>query len=89
MKSSLLLMSGLMILMQPAAFAGQESPPAVENGDTVDRVVQKLGKPQGIVSGGCQIIYYYEQGMVYFVTGRVERALLVSCLLYTSPSPRD
>lgn len=78
MKTLLLFVSGLLILMPSAAQSADEAIPAVNKGDTVESVVQTLGKPQGVVSGGRRTTYYYEQGTVDFVTGRVERAFLIS-----------
>ena len=72
------LMSGLMALMQSVCVQAAEVPPSIEAGDTVECVVQKLGKPQGVISGGRRTTYYYEQGTVDFVAGKVEKALLMS-----------
>jgi hypothetical protein len=72
------LLSGLVILMQALPAAAGEAPPTVSNGDTVESILQKLGKPKGVVSGGARTTYYYEQGTVDFVTGRVVNAMLVS-----------
>ncbi len=78
MKAFLFLLSGLVILMQALSVKAGEAPPTVSNGDTVESIVQKLGKPKGIVSGGSRTTYYYEQGTVDFLTGRVVNAMLVS-----------
>ncbi len=64
--------------MQGLPVDAGEAPPAVSNGDTVESIVQKLGKPKGVVSGGARTTYYYEQGTVDFVTGRVVNAMLIS-----------
>lgn len=78
MKTTVILLSGLMILVQVACLQAVEAPPPIEPGDTIESVVQKLGKPQGVVSGGRRTTYYYEQGTVDFVDGKVEKALLMS-----------
>lgn len=52
--------------------------PEIEKGDTVQQVVDKLGNPQGKIAGGSRTTYYYERGTVDFVTGRVERVMLVT-----------
>ncbi len=78
MKTVFIFLSGVVILMQVFPVRAAEAPPAVANGDTMESIVHKLGKPKGIVSGGSRTTYYYEQGTVNFVTGRVVNAMLVS-----------
>jgi hypothetical protein len=44
----------------------------------MQQVIQKLGAPKGQVSGGRRATYYYDRGTVDFLTGRVERAFLIT-----------
>lgn len=78
MKNMVLLVTGVTGLFLGMAALAEGESPDVRPGDTLESVVQKLGKPQGVISGGRRSTYYYQQGTVDFVTGRVERAMLVS-----------
>lgn len=71
-----LLMSGLLILTVVTPLPAAGEPPAVEKGDTIATVVEKLGKPTGIISGKTRVTYFYDQGTIDFITGRVARAFL-------------
>jgi len=55
-----------------------DTSPAVVKGDTFEQVVGKLGEPKGKVKGGARTTYYYDRGTVDFLTGRVERAFLMT-----------
>lgn len=57
---------------------GAEAQVGVSKGDTLEQVIQKLGAPKGRVTGGRRTTYYYDRGTVDFLTGRVERAFLVT-----------
>lgn len=57
---------------------GADLAPAVTKGDTVEQVIEKLGDPKGRVSGKRRTTFYYDRGTVDFLTGRVERAFLVT-----------
>lgn len=78
MKTLKLYLSGLLILALPVLLLADGEIPVVNKGDTVEQVVKTLGKPKGVVSGGRMANYYYEQGTVDFVDGRVEKAFLIS-----------
>ena len=62
------------VVAQPAP----EAETAVEPGATIAEVVEKLGRPNGIMKIGQLTTYQYERGMVDFVSGRVVRAFLLS-----------
>jgi hypothetical protein len=70
-------LSVLLIAALPVMLFADGEIPVVNKGDTVERVEQTMGKPQGVISGGRRTTYYYEQGTVDFVTGRVEKAFLI------------
>jgi hypothetical protein len=74
----MLCLSGLLILLPPVVLLADEGVPVVKKGDTVELVLKTLGKPKGVVSGGRLSTYYYEQGTVDFVDGRVNKAFLIS-----------
>lgn len=57
---------------------GEPPAPAVAKGETFEQVIQKLGAPKGQVAGGRRTTFYYDRGTVDFLTGRVERAYLIS-----------
>lgn len=73
-----ILVSGALVAGLAAAASAGDTDPGVETGDTEERVVERLGKPQGVITRGDRKLYYYEQGTVQIVTGRVVKALLVS-----------
>lgn len=50
----------------------------VKPGDGIQQVVEKLGVPQGKMKTGNKTTYYYDQGMVDFVDGRVVKSGIVS-----------
>jgi FixJ family two-component response regulator len=50
----------------------------VKLGDGIAQVVETLGVPQGKLKTGNKTTYYYEQGMVDFVDGRVVKSGLLS-----------
>lgn len=67
------------ILFLCVAMAASGTPePVVNIGDTYQQMVEKLGKPRGVVSGGRRMTCSYERGTVDLVGGRVEKVLLVS-----------
>ncbi|MEI6563717.1 MAG: hypothetical protein WCO42_05340 [bacterium] len=57
---------------------GSDTSPVVVKGDTCQQVVEKLGEPKGQVRGGRRTTYYYDRGTVDFLTGRVDRAFLIT-----------
>ena len=66
---------GLFIL--PLLAAGQEIP-AVNPGDPLKEVLERLGRPQGRISRGAVTTFYYDRGTVEFVDGKVSKAFLVT-----------
>lgn len=75
---TLLIISGLLILAPATDLRAGEAPTPVAKGDTIATVVEKLGKPTGFISGKQRVTYYYEQGTIDFLTGRVDRVWLIS-----------
>jgi hypothetical protein len=71
-----LLMSGLLCLSLAMPLLAAEDSLEVSKGDTIATVVEKLGRPAGVISGGPRITYSYDQGTVDFISGRVERVFL-------------
>lgn len=69
-------MSGLLCLTLVMPLLAAEDFPTVEKGDTIATVVEKLGKPAGVISARARVTYFYDQGTIDFITGRVERAFL-------------
>ena len=64
-------------LLELNAFGGDVAP-AVVKGETFEQVVLKLGEPKGKITGGRWTTYYYDRGTVDFLTGRVDRVLLIT-----------
>lgn len=71
------LIAAMASLACPLVLADGADIPTANPGDTMERVVAKLGKPQGVVKRGQVTTYYYERGMVDFVDGKVKAAFLV------------
>ncbi len=78
MKTYLSIYLLLVMSLSPCIVGAETGVPAVAKGDTMEQVVQKLGPPKGQVSGGRRATYYYDRGTVDFLTGRVERAFIIS-----------
>jgi vacuolar-type H+-ATPase subunit I/STV1 len=72
------LVSCLVILMYASPLPAADQSATVAIGDSIPTVVEKLGKPNGIITGKQRSTYYYEQGTIDFMTGRVHRVWLVS-----------
>lgn len=70
--------SALFIVLYGGGAVGTEAAPVVEKGDTFEQVVLKLGEPKGRITGGRWTTYYYDRGTVDFLTGRVDRAFLIT-----------
>ncbi len=75
MKSRLI---SILFLCLVVAASGASDSPDVAIGDTYQQMVDKLGKPRGVVSGGRRMTCSYERGTVDLVTGRVEKVFFVT-----------
>ncbi|HVO80409.1 MAG TPA: hypothetical protein VMT28_06750 [Terriglobales bacterium] len=58
----------------PPADAAPAEPPTIEIGQTIDQVVNALGKPDKIVNLGAKKIYIYKDVKITFVNGKVTEA---------------
>lgn len=59
--------------------AGEENEaPPVATGQTPAEIIEQLGRPRGKFQVGKRLTYYYEQGMVDFLDGRVVKATILS-----------
>ncbi|MEI6515593.1 MAG: hypothetical protein WCO77_06420 [bacterium] len=68
----------ILLLCLGVMACGTSASPVVTIGDTYQQMVDKLGKPQGVISGGRRMTCSYERGTVDLVTGRVEKVFFVT-----------